>query len=77
MPRSRHPAARPADIKSSGKTTAGNVLVCAKNRVKKRGQCVKKKQAHAKKKKNHKKKQKGGAKKRAAATNGKRGGRNA
>jgi len=65
------PQPGPADIKSSGKTTQGNVIVCAKNRVKKRGQCVKKKQTHAKKK--HKKH----AKKRAAATNGKRGGRNA
>jgi hypothetical protein len=69
------PTPGPADIKSSGKTTQGNVIVCAKNRVKKRGQCVKKKQAHAKKK-HHKKKRKG-AKKRAAGTNGKRGGRNA
>jgi hypothetical protein len=68
------PQPGPADIKSSGKTTQGNVLVCAKNRVKKRGHCVKK-QAHAKKK-HHKKKRKGAGKKRAA-TNGKRGGRNA
>jgi hypothetical protein len=67
------PAPGPADIKSSGKTTQGNVLVCAKNRVKKRGQCVK--QKHAKKK--HAKKRKGAAKKRAAKANGKRGGRNA
>jgi len=68
------PQPGPADIKSSGKTTQGNVLVCAKNRVKKRGHCVKKK-THAKK--HHKKKRKGGAKTRAAGTNGKRGGRNA
>jgi hypothetical protein len=72
------PAPGPADIKSSGKTTPGNVIACAKNRVKKRGQCVKKKQAHAKKKhKKHAKKRKSGAKARAAGTNGKRGGRNA
>jgi hypothetical protein len=64
------PAPGPADIKSSGKTTAGNVLVCAKNRVKKRGHCVKK--PHAKK--HHKKRH---AKKRDAKTTGKRGGRNA
>jgi hypothetical protein len=68
------PIPGPADIKSSGKTTQGNVIVCAKNRVKKRGKCVKK-QTHAKKK--HHKKRKGGAKKRAAGANGKRGGRNA
>ncbi len=67
------PPPGPADIKSSGKTTAGNVLVCSKKRVKKRGACVKKK-THAKKK--HKKR-KGAAKKRAAGSNGKRGGRNA
>ena len=65
------PVPGPADIKSSGRTTNGNVLVCPKNRVKKRGSCVKKK-AHAKKK--HKKK---GAKKRAVGSSGKRGGRNA
>jgi len=71
------PQPGPADIKSSGKTTQGNVIVCAKNRVKKRGVCVK--QNHAKKKHHKKKhaKKKGAAKKRAAATNGKRGGRNA
>jgi hypothetical protein len=69
------PAPGPADIKSSGKTTQGNVIVCAKNRVKKRGKCVKK-QSHAKKHRKHAKKR-GGAKKRAAKTNGKRGGRNA
>ncbi|MET0557926.1 MAG: hypothetical protein ABW065_04565 [Solirubrobacterales bacterium] len=72
------PQPGPADIKSSGKTTQGNLIVCAKNRVKKRGQCVKK--AHAKKKhhkKKHAKKRKAAAKKRAASTNGKRGGRNA
>jgi len=71
------PVPGPADIKSSGKTTQGNIVVCAKDRVKKRGQCVKK--AHAKKhqKKKHAKKRKAAAKKRAAGTNGKRGGRNA
>jgi len=72
------PQPGPADIKSSGKTTQGNVIVCAKNRVKKRGHCVKK--AHAKQKhqkKKHAKKRKGGSKQRAASTNGKRGGRNA
>jgi len=68
------PTPAPADIKSSGKTSQGNVIVCAKNRVKKRGKCVKKK-AHANEK--HKKKRKGGAKKRTASTDGKRGGRNA
>jgi hypothetical protein len=60
------------DIRSSGKTTTGNALVCAKHRVKQRGKCVKK--AHAKKK--HAKK-KHHNKKRGAGTNGKRGGRNA
>ncbi len=68
------PAPGPSDIKSSGKTTTGNVLVCPKNRVKKRGACVKK---PAQRKKKHAKKKKGGAKQRAASTNGKRGGRNA
>jgi hypothetical protein len=64
-------AAAPAPpIRSSGKTTAGNVLVCAKNRVKKRGQCVKK--THQKKA--HKKKH---AKKRNTKTTGKRGGHHA
>ena len=58
------------DIRSSGKTTAGNVLVCPKNRVKKRGQCLKPKKAKAKKK--HAKKR-NGAKKRSAKTTGKRG----
>ncbi len=57
------PIPPPSDIKSSGVTTRGNVLVCAKNRVKKRGQCVKKRNG---KKKQQKKKKKG-----------KRGGRNA
>jgi len=72
------PAGAVPDVRSSGKTTPGNVLVCAKNRVKKRGQCVKKKQAHAKKKhKKHAKKRKGGTKKRVAAATGKRGGPNA
>jgi len=72
------PAGSVPDVRSSGKTTMGNVLVCAKNRVKKRGQCVKKKQAHAKKKhRKHAKKRKAGTKKRDAAATGKRGGRNA
>jgi hypothetical protein len=56
----------PPDIRSAGKTTAGNIVVCAKNRVKRRGQCVKPKKV----KKKH-------SKKRAAKTNRKRGGRNA
>jgi hypothetical protein len=60
------------DIRSSGRTTTGNVVVCAKNRVKRRGKCVKR-QTHAKKK--HAKK--GHAKKRASGTDGKRGGRHA
>jgi hypothetical protein len=55
------------DIRSSGKTTNGNVVTCAKNRVKRRGKCVKR-QKHAKK---------AHAKKRAAGTNGKRGGSHA
>jgi hypothetical protein len=54
-------------IRSSGPTTQGNFLTCAKNRVKRRGKCVKR-QAHNKKKQ---------AKKRDAKTNGKRGGRHA
>jgi hypothetical protein len=70
------PQPGPADIKSSGKTTQGNAIFCAKKLVKKRGKCVKKKQAHAKKKTHHKKRKSGG-KKRAAAANGKRGGRDA
>jgi hypothetical protein len=59
------------DIRSSGRTTTGNVVICAKNRVKRRGKCVKR-QTHMKKhaKKAH-------AKKRAAGTDGKRGGRHA
>ena len=60
-------------IRSSGKTTAGNVFVCPKNRVKKRGHCVKK-PAQRKKKKHAKK---GDAKKRNAKSTEKRGGRNA
>ena len=47
------PIPAPSDIKSSGETTPGNVLVCPKNRVKKHGKCVKKphkKKRHAKKK---------------------------
>src|SRR5262249_23832562 len=39
----------PPDIKSSGKSTAGNVLVCPKNRVKRRNQCVKRPAHHKKK----------------------------
>lgn len=60
----------PPDIKSSGKTTSGNAISCAKNRVKRRGKCVKKAQPRKKKAAKHKKK-------RAAKTGGKRGGRNA
>jgi hypothetical protein len=71
------PAPGVADIKSSGKTTQGNVVVCPKNRVKKRGQCVKKTHSKKKHQRKHPKKRKGAAKKRAAGTNGKRGGRNA
>jgi hypothetical protein len=48
------PIPPPSDIKSSGITTSGNVVVCPKNRVKKRGACVKK--PHHKKKRHHKKK---------------------
>jgi hypothetical protein len=40
----------PPDIKTSGKTTEGNVLVCSKKKVKKNGRCVKKKKKPAKKK---------------------------
>ena len=40
----------PPDIKTSGHTTEGNVLVCPKNKVKKNGKCVKKKKKPAKKK---------------------------
>jgi hypothetical protein len=44
------------DIKSSGKSTVGNALICPKNRVKRRNHCIKKKhRKHAKKKKHHKK----------------------
>src|SRR5436853_472246 len=43
------PAPSPPDIKSSGPTTRGNVLVCKKPKVKRHGKCVKK---H--KKKHHK-----------------------
>jgi hypothetical protein len=60
------------DIRSSGRTTTGNLVTCAKNRVKRRGKCVKR-QTHAKKK--HARN--GHAKKRAAGTNGKRGDRHA
>ena len=67
------PTSSAPDIRSSGKTTAGNVLVCPKNRVKKRGQCVKK---PARKKRKQARK-KGAAKKRNVSTTGKRGGRNA
>jgi hypothetical protein len=44
------PQPPPSDIKSSGVTTRGNLLVCPKNRVKKHGRCVKKK-AHKNKRK--------------------------
>ena len=69
------PVPGPADIKSSGTTSNGNVLSCAKNRVKHRGKCVKQQKKHAKK--HRKKKRKAATAKRAAKTNGKRGGRNA
>jgi hypothetical protein len=52
------PLPPPSDIKSSGVTTPGNVVICAKNRVKKRGQCVKK--ANGKKKHQKKKRKRGG-----------------
>jgi hypothetical protein len=42
-------AAPAPDIRSSGKTTAGNVLTCPKNRVKKHGRCVKKPKKNKKK----------------------------
>ena len=43
------------DIKSSGKSTAGNVLICPKNKVKHRSQCVKKKHKQLAKKRHRKK----------------------
>jgi hypothetical protein len=59
-------APAPANIKSSGKTTDGNVLTCRKGRVKKRGQCVKAqakkrhaKKAHVKKRHAHTKRKRG------------------
>jgi hypothetical protein len=58
------PKPPPSDIKSSGATTPGNVLVCPKNRVKKGQKCVKKSSGKRKKQKKKQKK-------------GKRGGRNA
>jgi hypothetical protein len=64
------PIPPPPDIKSSGATTKGNVLTCPKNRVKKRGKCVKKpKQRKRKKTKRNKKSGK--------KTHSKRGGSNA
>jgi hypothetical protein len=39
----------PPDIKSSGKSTVGNFLVCPKNRVKRRNQCIKRRVHHRKK----------------------------
>jgi hypothetical protein len=41
----------PPDIKTSGQTTEGNVLVCPKKKVKKNGRCVKKKPSKKKGKK--------------------------
>lgn len=67
------PSGSAPPIRSSGQTTPGNVLLCARNRVKKRGTCVKK----PVQRKKHAKKRKGGTKKRNAKTTGKRGGRNA
>ncbi len=48
------------DIKSSGKSTAGNALVCPKNKVKHRNQCIKKKHKKQLKKKSGKAKTKKG-----------------
>jgi hypothetical protein len=62
------PVPPPPDIKSSGKSTVGNVLVCPKNKVKRRNHCVKR---HVHKKKHHKRHHKAG---RAHA---KKGGRHA
>jgi hypothetical protein len=42
------PVPPPADIKSSGKSTVGNFLVCPKNRVKRRNQCIKRTAHHRK-----------------------------
>jgi hypothetical protein len=47
----------PPDIKSSGKSTTGNFLVCPKNKVKRRNQCVKRhKKKHRKARRAHAKK---------------------
>ena len=54
------PAPSPPDIKSSGPTTRGNVLVCKKPKVKRHGKCVKK---H--KKKHHKQGKRGKGKRHA------------
>ncbi|HEX3243701.1 MAG TPA: hypothetical protein VHQ97_11550 [Solirubrobacterales bacterium] len=53
----------PPDIKSSGKSTVGNFLVCPKNRVKRRNQCVKRHVRHKKKHKKHRKARRAHAKK--------------
>jgi hypothetical protein len=47
------PVPPPPDIKSSGPTTRGNVLSCAKGKVKRHGKCVKKHKGKAKKHRHH------------------------
>jgi hypothetical protein len=54
------PTPAPADIKSSGKTTVGNVVFCPKSKVKHRNKCVKRPAKHKKKKTNRKKSRKAG-----------------
>jgi hypothetical protein len=56
------PTPPPPDIKSSGPTTRGNVLVCKKPKVKRHDKCVKKKKHHKKHhhKKRHQQKQEKG-----------------
>ena len=51
------PTPPPPDIKSSGPTTRGNVLVCRKGKVKRHGRCVKKR--HKRKHHHHVKREKG------------------
>ncbi len=63
------PLPPPPDIKSSGRSTEGNVLVCPKKKVKKQGKCVKRPAQH--KKKHHKKAKK------SSKAHGKKGGRHA
>jgi len=53
------PIPPPPDIKSSGPTTRGNILVCRKGKVKRHGRCVKRKHHHKKKHHKHHKRGKG------------------